>query len=125
KIQGYLSSVWGISAIIGPLAGGLIVRFSDWAWIFWMNIPLGIIGMIGVGFFLHESVEKEQRSIDYAGATIFFVAVSALMILFIEGGVAWDWLSSPTFILTLIFVLGLGVFLWWETKATAPMMPLK
>src|SRR5699024_10976078 len=43
----------------------------------------------------------------------------------IEGGVAWDWLSSPTFILTLVFVLGLGVFLWWETKARAPMMPLK
>src|SRR5699024_3665008 len=44
KIQGYLASVWGISAIIGPLAGGIIVRYSDWAWIFWMNVPLGVIG---------------------------------------------------------------------------------
>jgi len=124
KIQGYLSSVWGISAIIGPLAGGLIVRFSDWAWIFWMNVPLGIIGMIGVGLFLHENVEKQKQSIDYIGSSLFFISVSALMILFIEGGVDWDWLSLPTLVLVMLFVLGLAAFLFREAKATSPMMPL-
>ncbi|HLR80385.1 MAG TPA: MDR family MFS transporter [Bacillota bacterium] len=124
KIQGYLSSVWGISAVIGPLAGGLIVRFSDWAWIFWMNVPLGIIGMFGVGLFLHEKVEKQKRSIDYAGSGLFFISVSALMILFIEGGVNWDWLSLPTFVLVILFVSGIAAFIWQETKAASPMMPL-
>src|SRR5699024_12403671 len=83
--------------VIVRLAGGLMVRFSDWAWFFWMNVPLGIIGMFCVGLFLHEKVEKQKRSIDYAGSGLFFISVSALMILFIEGGVNWDWLSLPTF----------------------------
>jgi len=125
KIQGYLSSVWGISAILGPLAGGLIVRFYDWAWIFWMNIPLGIIGIIGVSLFLHEKVEKEERSIDYAGSGLFFIAVSSLMVLFIEGGTEWEWLSGPTFILLTVFMIGMAAFLWREKKAFSPMMPLR
>lgn len=124
KIQGYLSSVWGISAIIGPLAGGLIVRFSDWAWIFWMNVPLGIIGMIGVGLFLHEKVEKQARSIDYAGSGLFFIAISALMVLFIEGGNDWEWLSIPTLLLVIIFSSGMVLFIWRQTRAASPMMPL-
>lgn len=124
KIQGYLSSVWGISAIVGPLVGGLIVRFSDWAWIFWMNVPLGIIGMIGVGLFLHEGIGKQQRSIDYVGSSLFFISVSALMVIFIEGGVDWNWLSLPTFALIALFVIGFAAFLFRETKAPSPMMPL-
>lgn len=125
KVQGYLASVWGISAVIGPLAGGLIVRFSDWAWIFWMNVPLGIIGMIGVGLFLHEEVDKQQHTIDYVGSVLFFISVSALMILFIEGGVDWHWLSTPTYVLIGVFVLSMAAFLWRETKTASPMMPLR
>lgn len=124
KIQGYLASVWGISAIIGPLAGGIIVRYSDWAWIFWMNVPLGVIGMIGVGFFLHESIEKTKRSVDYAGAGLFFVAISALMITFIESGEGWDWISFPAFFLFFLFLSAILSFIWWQTKAKSPMMPL-
>ncbi len=124
KIQGYLSSVWGISAIVGPLAGGLIVKFSDWAWIFWMNIPLGILGMIGVGMFLHEKIEKQRPIIDYSGTALFFVTISSLMILFIEGGSNWDWLSTPTLVLILLFVISMMTFLWRQTKAPSPMMPL-
>ncbi|HLQ96957.1 MAG TPA: MDR family MFS transporter [Pseudogracilibacillus sp.] len=124
KIQGYLSSVWGISAIIGPLAGGFIVRYSDWAWIFWMNIPLGIIGMIGVGFFLHESLEKTERSVDYAGAGLFFIAISSLMLLFIESGEGWKWVSLPSLALLALFIVGMTSFIWWQTKAKSPMMPL-
>ena len=125
KVQGYLASVWGISAIIGPLAGGLIVRFSDWAWIFWMNVPLGIVGMIGVWLFLHEEVEKQRHKIDYVGSGLFFMSVSALMILLIEGGVNWHWLSSPTFVIIGIFALTMFAFLWHETKTPSPMMPLR
>ena len=67
KVQGYLSSVWGISSVSGPLIGGLIVQYVDWAWIFWMNIPLGILGLIGVLVFFHEKVDREKQAIDYGG----------------------------------------------------------
>src|SRR5690625_4803343 len=124
KIQGYLSSVWGISAIVGPLAGGLIVQFADWAWIFWMNVPLGIIGMIGVGMFLHEKIEKQKPDIDYSGTFLFFITISSLMIIFIEGGSSWEWTSLPILTLLSLFIIGLVAFLWRQMKAPSPMMPL-
>src|SRR5699024_12614430 len=70
-------------------------------------------------------VEKEERSIDYAGSGLFFIAVSSLMVLFIEGGTEWEWLSGPTFILLTVFMIGMAAFLWREKKAFSPMMPLR
>ncbi|SDM30201.1 MDR family MFS transporter [Sediminibacillus halophilus] len=124
KIQGYLASVWGISSVVGPLLGGFIVRFSDWAWIFWMNIPLGIIGMIGVIIFFHEDVTKEKKSIDYLGSSLFFIAISALIVVLVQGGAAWAWTSPQILTLIGVFIIGALLFIWQETKATAPMMPL-
>ncbi len=47
KIQGCLASVWAISAVLGPLAGGLIIQHSSWAWIFWINLPIGVVARPG------------------------------------------------------------------------------
>ncbi|WP_235988950.1 MDR family MFS transporter [Aquibacillus kalidii] len=124
KIQGYLASVWGISSVVGPLFGGFIVRFSDWAWIFWMNIPLGIIGMLGVILFFHEDVNKEKKSIDYLGSSLFFVTVSSLIVVLVQGGAAWSWNSLQVLILIAVFIIGAILFLLQEKKAEAPMMPL-
>ena len=62
NIQGYLSSVWGISAILGPALGGILVQYVSWRYIFWLNIPLGILSMIGLVLFLHEKVEKKKHT---------------------------------------------------------------
>jgi multidrug resistance protein len=70
KIQGYLSSVWGISAVVGPAIGGFLVQYSSWHYVFWMNIPLGILAILGLMFFLHENVEKKSHKIDYPGAIL-------------------------------------------------------
>ncbi|MCH5584147.1 MFS transporter [Shimazuella sp. AN120528] len=124
KIQGYLSSVWGISSVVGPLAGGLIVQYVSWAWVFWVNIPLGIASLIGIQLYLHEKVEKKKPSIDYLGASLFSISISALMLILIEGGSNWGWISKPTISLFFVFAITLIFFLWWETRATSPMMPL-
>ncbi|GGM18378.1 MFS transporter [Paraliobacillus quinghaiensis] len=124
KIQGYLASVWGISSVIGPLLGGFIVQFADWSWIFWMNIPLGIIGLIGVLLFFHEEVTKEKKSIDYIGAGLFFITISSLVIVLVQGGSAWDWNSLQIISLISTFIVGTGLFIWQETRAKVPMMPL-
>jgi EmrB/QacA subfamily drug resistance transporter len=79
KVQGYLASVWAISAVTGPLAGGLIIRSLSWAWIFWINVPIGIAAAAGFILFLHETVAHQERSIDYAGAVLFTLAIAALM----------------------------------------------
>ncbi len=79
KVQGYLASVWAISAVLGPVIGGLIIRNVSWAWIFWINIPIGLIAAAGFIAFLHENTEHERRPIDIAGATTFTIAVASLL----------------------------------------------
>lgn len=124
KVQGFFSSVFGISSIVGPLVGGFIVQYAHWSWIFWMNVPLGIVAMIGVSTFLHENLERTTRSVDYIGSTLFFIAISAVMVALIQGGVAWPWLSAPVLGLMVVFLVGTGLFLLRQTRAPEPMMPL-
>src|SRR5699024_9050289 len=115
---------WGISSVVGPLLGGVIVQFIDWAWIFWMNIPLGILGLIGVIIYFHEDVDKEKKSIDYLGSSLFFIAISALIVVFVKAGTNWAWISVETISLLSMFFVGIGLFLWQESRAISPMMSL-
>ena len=57
KIQGYLASVWAVSAVLGPIVGGLILRDFSWAWVFWINVPIGLAAAAGFILFLHENAE--------------------------------------------------------------------
>src|SRR5208283_3386557 len=79
KIQGWLASVWALSAVIGPLVGGLIIQFWSWAWIFWMNLPIGLLASAGFWFFLHEKKSEARGRIDHLSAGVFTVAIAAVM----------------------------------------------
>src|ERR1700685_3869025 len=79
KIQGWLASVWAVSAILGPLAGGLIIQYFSWAWIFWMNLPIGALAAAGFWAFLHEKTARGRGRIDHLSAGIFTVAIAAIM----------------------------------------------
>src|SRR5690625_2712672 len=124
KIQGYLSSVWGISSIIGPLLGGIFVEHVHWAWVFWMNIPIGILAICGVWLFLHEGVEQKKHSIDYLGSSLFLVAITSLMVVLIQGGVTWPWLSTPVVLLLVLFGCSAVLFIRQEKRAVEPLMSL-
>src|SRR3954463_3541734 len=91
KIQGYLSSVWGISAITGPAVGGLLVQYVSWHYVFWINIPLGLLSLVGLWLFLHEDVVKKKHKIDYLGAILLAITISTLMFILIEGESRWSW----------------------------------
>jgi EmrB/QacA subfamily drug resistance transporter len=123
KVQGYLASVWGISAVTGPAVGGLLVQYVSWKYVFWINIPLGILSLIGIGFFLHEKVEKKKHDIDYIGAFLLTVSISSLMFLLVEGGVRWSWDSWQILSLFVIFIFTLGIFVFQESRAKEPVMP--
>src|SRR5699024_4485758 len=122
KIQGYLSSVWGISAVTGPLLGGFFVEVLNWRYVFWMNIPLGILAMLGIIFFLYENIEKQKRSIDYIGSALMFIVVSVLMFILVEGGVRIAWNSMLMIVLISVVDLRVILFLFQEKRAIAPMM---
>ncbi|MCA1029873.1 MFS transporter [Bacillus timonensis] len=125
KVQGYLSSVWGVSAIMGPALGGMLVEYISWRLVFWVNVPLGILAIIFLGLYLHEGIEKQKHQIDYIGALLLFISVSSLMIVLVEGGVHWAWSSSPIILLSALSALSLGLFILQEKRAKEPMMPFE
>ena len=86
KIQGYLASVWAVAAVAGPVLGGLIIRSMSWAWIFWINIPVGIAAASGYILFLKDHEMHARRAIDVGGAVSFTVAVTSLLIALTEVG---------------------------------------
>ncbi len=88
RVQGWLASVWAISAVAGPLAGGVIIAHLSWAWVFWINIPLGLLATFGFVRFLHEGPPGARKPLDTAGAILFALAVAALMVALTEAGTA-------------------------------------
>ena len=123
KIQGYLSSVWGISAISGPAIGGIIVESIGWQYVFWINIPLGIIAMVGIALFLHETEQKKQANVDYKGAILVTVILSSLLFWLVEGGQTFQWLSIMSVTILLVTILCFILFVKVEKQAIEPLMP--
>jgi EmrB/QacA subfamily drug resistance transporter len=119
KIQGWLASVWGISSVLGPLVGGLIVQQVSWAWVFWLNVPIGLAAAAGFIAFLHEDVRSEARSVDVAGAALFAVAVAALMVTLTELGTAG---GGTALAAACLFAISTILFVWQERRARDPMI---
>jgi EmrB/QacA subfamily drug resistance transporter len=119
KIQGYLASVWAIAAVIGPMAGGLLIRDLSWAWIFWINIPIGIASAAGFIFYLHEHERHERPSIDLAGAALFTLSIGSLMMGLTDAGE-----SSNTLVLFefALFIVSGVLFVLQERRAADPMI---
>lgn len=125
KIQGYLSSVWGISAVSGPAIGGVLVATIGWEYVFWVNIPLGILALLGVLLFLEEPKRNGKPSIDYAGSILLTVSLSCLLYLLVEGGVGFGWMSIQSLLLALCAISFFILFIFVERKAKDPMMPFE
>ena len=121
KVQGWLASVWGVSSVVGPLAGGLIIQHVSWAWIFWINVPVGIAAAAGFFLFLHEQVAHQRRSIDVAGAALFTLAVAAFMLLLTELGTGGRGILLAAFAVCAASAM---LFTWQEWRAVDPMVDL-
>lgn len=121
KIQGWLASVWGISSVLGPLAGALIVQHMNWAWVFWINLPLCLMSAAGFVAYLREDLEHHRRSVDVAGAVFFTVAITGLMLALTEAGSAAH--ATPWWALAAFVVAG-AAFVAQERRAKDPMIAL-
>ncbi|TWF53439.1 MDR family MFS transporter [Neorhizobium alkalisoli] len=119
KVQGYLASVWALSAVVGPLLGSIIIHNLPWAWIFWINVPVGLLAALGFVIFLHEEKRPQSVSIDVLGAGLFAISISALMIALteVESG-----FSLTTLVALVIFVVATIAFIWQERRHEAPMV---
>jgi multidrug resistance protein len=111
RIQAYLASVWGVSSVLGPLLGGLIVANVDWAWVFWFNVPFGLVAVVGIGRFLRERVARAGAKVDIPGSLLLLVSVSGLMVLLNMGGRLEPSLRWPLLALTVAASVVLGLYL--------------
>jgi EmrB/QacA subfamily drug resistance transporter len=124
KYQGLFGAVFGIAAIIGPALGGFLTENVSWHWIFYINIPIGLVSMFVIGRILptHRRAGA-TRDIDYLGVAVFTAAVVPLLI-GLTNAQANDWLSAPVAgLIALAVALGL-LFVWIESRAREPIVPL-
>ncbi|MEO8798558.1 MAG: MFS transporter, partial [Polyangiaceae bacterium] len=122
-VEGWLSSVWGVAAIVGPSLGGAFAEYASWRWIFLINLPVGVGALIVLAKYLHEERESRQHRIDYAGAALMLGAGSTVIFGLLQGGQAWPWLSVPSgalFTLALVLVVATVRV---ERRAAEPLMP--
>jgi MFS family permease len=122
KIQGWLASVWAVSAILGPLAGGLIIQYFSWAWIFWMNLPIGALAAAGFWAFLHEKTARGRGRIDHLSAGIFTVAIAAIMADLTALSTSGRLEIGLT---TLVAVVAVALFVLQERRSPEPMISLQ
>ena len=122
KVQGWLSAVWAIAAIAGPVAGGLIVQQFSWSWIFWVNVPVGAVTIAGFLLLMHEEVVRKPHVLDYGGAGLFSVAVTAFLVALTQSATfSWSQLAG----LGALFVIAFAAFLAQERRAPEPMIALE
>lgn len=124
KIQGFTGSVWGISAVVGPALGGFIVDNTSWRWIFYLNIPFGILAVLTIFLFFHEQVHTRTHKIDFTGAFSLLLGTSALLLGLTSGGRDWGWLSVPSLLVFAVAIVSLVAFFMIERVAGEPILPL-
>jgi EmrB/QacA subfamily drug resistance transporter len=124
RIQGYISSVWGVSAIVGPALGGFFAQYWTWRGIFWLNLPVGIGAAWLIQRHLHERVARREHRIDYAGAAALSAGCAVLILALLEGGVAWAWGSAISVGLFAGGALLLVAFVLIERVVPEPILPL-
>ena len=124
KTQGMLSSVWGISSLVGPLLGGYVVDYLSWRFVFVFNLPFGLLSIVFISRYLKEDVVRRKTKIDVAGALLFASGMGALLFGLTTGGQSLAWASPLLLTLLSAAVILLAVFLWVEFRVSEPMLPL-
>jgi len=130
RYQGYFGAVWGLSSVAGPLLGGFfsdhhkIFGVTGWRWIFYINLPFGIAALAITSAVLHIPKVKREHKVDYLGALLLVAAVVTTLLSVSIYGPQNGWTDSRTISYLVIGILLTVAFLYWESKAVEPILPL-
>ena len=124
RYQGYMASMWGVSSIAGPIVGGWVTDNLSWRWIFWANLPIGLIALFLCNRALKMiRTQKREVRIDYIGSALLVGSVTSLLLMLSWGGVELPWSSAPVIALAVTGVGLLIALIWQERRAPDPVLP--
>lgn len=125
KTLSLASFVWGLASVLGPTMGGYIVAYFSWPWIFFINVPLGMLSLAGVSLYLVETrAKKKAATIDYAGALTLSITILALLFIFLLAGQTYAWNSPRIYALWAVAIIFGVWFIIIERHATDPILPV-
>ncbi|RYM04764.1 DHA2 family efflux MFS transporter permease subunit [Sporolactobacillus sp. THM7-7] len=125
KMSGLFGAVFGLSSVLGPLLGAFITDHFSWHWIFYINVPLGLVAVILIIFFYKESGVHKRQIIDWSGAATLVLSIVCLMFAIELGGKSYAWTSPVILGLFAGFVLFFTLFLAAETRASDPIISFR
>ncbi|WP_327385703.1 MULTISPECIES: MDR family MFS transporter [unclassified Streptomyces] len=123
KYQGLFGGVFGATSVLGPLLGGLFVDNLSWRWVFYINLPIGLVALVVIAAVLHIPARSSQHTIDYLG-TFLIACVATCLVLVASLGGTWGWGSAQIIGVAVLGVVLLLCFLLVERKAAEPVLPL-
>ncbi len=124
KYQGLMAGVMALAMIGGPLVGGTITDNWGWRWAFYINLPLGVFALALVTAVLHLPKKRAKAGIDYLGVILLTVGITAIVLVTTWGGTEYAWTSARIMELIGIGVASLIGFVFWQTRAAEPVLPL-
>ncbi|MEU8884358.1 MDR family MFS transporter [Streptomyces hydrogenans] len=125
KYQGLFGAVFGATSVLGPLLGGFFTEQLTWRWVFYINLPIGVVALFVIAAVLHIPVRSTRHTIDYLGTFLIASVATCLVLVASLGGTTWAW-DSPQIIGTAL--LGAVLLVWFvrvERRAAEPVLPLK
>jgi EmrB/QacA subfamily drug resistance transporter len=125
RYQGFFGGVFGVSTVIGPLLGGFFVDNLSWRWIFYVNVPIGLIALAVIATAFQAPRDQVEHTIDYLGAVLLAGGLSAIVLYTSLGGTTYAW-DAPQMVAMLVagFALLAG-FVFVESRAAEPILPLE
>ncbi|MET9402200.1 MDR family MFS transporter [Kitasatospora sp. NPDC002965] len=125
KYQGLFGAVFGVTSVLGPLLGGLFVDNLSWRWVFYINVPVGVVALVVIATVLHGAEVKRSHRIDYLGTVLIASVATCLVLMTSLGGTTWAWGSWQIVGLGVLGVLLLVAFVLAERAAAEPVLPLR
>jgi EmrB/QacA subfamily drug resistance transporter len=123
KYQGFFGAVFGVSSVAGPLLGGLFTDHLGWEWIFWFNLPIGIVALVVTSMALKLPYVRREASVDYLGAATIVGSVTSLVLYLSWAGPDVGWTSATGLALLATFVVLALLFAFVETRVKEPILP--